>query len=134
MTKEELAGKLDGGQYGHEIPKYLDDAAKSDGLVVVFGASDSLMEFRGAIHNEANVYEEEIVPIYNNAVIENQCDAEDCPYFAALFLGASKIEAVWDEEGYSWIYKTDIPHATFEIMEYGDKYCRGIVFSIGDVK
>lgn len=33
-----------------------------------------------------------------------------------------------------WIYETDIPHETFMIYEGGEPYCRGIVFSVEDVK
>ena len=44
-----------------------------------------------------------------------------------------KITAVWDTDGYSWIYQTDIPHATFEIVEDGAPYCRGIIFALADV-
>jgi hypothetical protein len=40
------------------------------------------------------------------------------------------IEAIWGKDGYSWTYKTDIPHATFDIFEDGEKFCRGIVFDI----
>jgi hypothetical protein len=46
---------------------------------------------------------------------------------------ARKIEAVWAEDGYSWTYRTDIPHATFEITEDGEPYCRGIVFALADL-
>jgi hypothetical protein len=47
---------------------------------------------------------------------------------------APKIEAVWDRDGFSWVYETKIPHATFIIKEDDDNYCRGIVFSIDDLK
>lgn len=47
--------------------------------------------------------------------------------------GAAKITAIWDNYGYSWTYKTTIPHETFEIMEGEQKYCRGIVFSTDDL-
>ena len=33
----------------------------------------------------------------------------------------------------SWSYLTDIPHKTFDIMEDGEIYCRGIVFSLDDL-
>ena len=40
------------------------------------------------------------------------------------------------EEGdlITWCYKTDIPHETFMIYDDGEPYCRGIVFSIEDLK
>jgi hypothetical protein len=47
---------------------------------------------------------------------------------------SKKIEAIWVCEGnYSWIYKTDIPHATFDILEGGSGSCQGIVFSVDNI-
>ncbi|MNW22346.1 hypothetical protein D3C71_2237660 [compost metagenome] len=44
---------------------------------------------------------------------------------------AKSIEALWcKEDGYSWTYKTEIPHATFEVADGDEPYCRGIVFSL----
>jgi hypothetical protein len=41
---------------------------------------------------------------------------------------------LWAEEGdYSWTYATEIPHATFEVIEDDGPYCRGIVFALADV-
>jgi hypothetical protein len=45
--------------------------------------------------------------------------------------GEKYIDAVWCEGEYSWTYKTNIPHATFDIWEDGEKYCKGIVFVKG---
>ena len=47
---------------------------------------------------------------------------------------ATTIKSLWDREGFSWILETEIPHSTFVIMEDGETYCRGIVFSLEDVK
>ena len=48
------------------------------------------------------------------------------------------IKSIWDtthdsgegDEPCSWKYETEIPHATFRIMESGELYCVGIVFDI----
>jgi hypothetical protein len=52
MTKEQLAALLNGREYGSEITREESAQAAKDGLVVLFGASDDLAEFRGAIHDE----------------------------------------------------------------------------------
>jgi len=52
MNKEELAKLLDGCEYRKEITHEQDQIAKDNNLVVVFGASDDLTEFRGAFYNE----------------------------------------------------------------------------------
>jgi len=134
MTKEELAEKLTGREYGSEISNTESSNAKSWGLVVVFGYSDDNVELRGAISDEIGSCDGADIFVTPNGLLENKCEDEDCPYFEAEKSKAVKISAMWcAEEGYSWTYKTDIPHATFEIMENGEHYCRGIVFSLSDV-
>lgn len=51
------------------------------------------------------------------------------------------IKAIWcggetDENGQeiTWTYETEIPQETFMIYEDGEPYCRGIVFSVEDLK
>lgn len=139
MTTKELAALLNGREYGEEILRHEAAAAKAAGLVVVFRSSDDLMEFRGAINDEVGagtvrVDKEGLVPDFDEA-----CDAPDCErkdrlreYFRRENASAT-IKAVWDTEGYSRVYETAIPHETFEIVEDGEKYCRGIVFALADV-
>ena len=133
MIAKEIAAILDGMEYGEDIKEHDIEYAKVNGAVIVFGASDDLMEFRGAIEDEVSCYEGGPAYLDENGLIVNKCDSEDCPYFAEKLLHAKHIEAVWNSEGYSWIYKTLIPHETFEILEEGEKYCRGIVFSMEDL-
>lgn len=52
LTKESLALKLNNCQIDEEISKTDEQEAKKNNLVVVFGASDDLIEFRGAINDE----------------------------------------------------------------------------------
>jgi hypothetical protein len=47
MAKEQLAAILDGSEYPLHINKEIKELLKSAGLVVVYGASDDLMEFDG---------------------------------------------------------------------------------------
>ena len=134
MTKEELAAKLTGREYGSEITDAEAEEAKRAGLVVVFGYSDDNVELRGAVHEEIGTCGGVAVFLDIKGLIENECPESDCPYYARMKEKAAIIETLWCEEtGYSWTYKTDIPHATFEIMEDGEHYCRGIVFALADV-
>lgn len=133
MTKEELAAKLNGREVGDEITEAEAKEAKYTGLVVVFGASDDLMEFEGAIRDEVGCFDGGTAYLTSEGLLENECDNEDCPHFLRLREKATTIEAIWNA-GCSWSYETDIPHATFDIMEDGEKYCRGIVFALADVK
>lgn len=117
MTPQEFAALLNGREYGEEITREEEALAKAHGLVVVFGYSDDNMEFCGAITDEVGCYDG------RHAYVNKD----------GLSNSGKKITAVWDTDGYSWIYQTDIPHATFEIVEGDDPYCRGIVFALADV-
>jgi hypothetical protein len=131
MTKEELAKELHGNEYGEELDAFLEAQAVQAGLVVVFGYSDDLTEFRGAVHDETGC--SAILLTKDGIFNQDECDSE-CKYFRAareaIAKSGNKIKARYDSEG--WTYETTIPHATFDIMEDGRRYCRGIVFSLAD--
>lgn len=57
MTAAELAALLNGREYRKEMSRDEEQVAKAAGLVVVFGASDDLMELRGAISDEVGCYD-----------------------------------------------------------------------------
>jgi hypothetical protein len=133
MNAQELAAALHNREYGDEITAAEERLAKESGLVVVFGASDDLMEFRGAVHDEIGAWEGGVAYFTNAGLLDNECGDEDCPYFEKLKTSAATVKAKWDAEGYSWVYETAIPHVTFDILEDGGKYCRGIVFALADV-
>jgi len=133
MTANELAVKLNNLQYQSDDIEDFHNVAKDNNLIIVFGASDDLMEFRGAIYDEVGCYGGGIAYIQDGVLLQNKCDNDACPYFETEKQISTKIEAVWNQEGYSWIYKTEIPHKTFDILEDEEKYCRGIVFSLADL-
>lgn len=110
--------------------------AQRDGLVVVFGASDDLVEFRGDINDELDAYNGTTVKLDGLGLLPRRESIEDDVELEKYFIrkrgNLKTIEALWcAEDGYSWTFKTDIPHATFEVMEDGEHYCRGIVFDLG---
>lgn len=133
MNKFELAALLNGREMGHEISKSEQEEVKQNNLVIVFGASDDLMEFRGAIRDDISAYGGATAYLNSDGLMINKCH-DDCPYHAKQIESATNINAIWDSEGYSWVYETTIPHETFDILEDGEPYCRGIVFSLDDVK
>jgi len=138
MTRIDMALRLTGREYGAEITKNEEDMANKAGLVVVFGYSDDGVELRGAIDDELSAYEGTIIHVSADGLVQNKCDDEDCPNFAGYNgPGIHKIEALWcaeGDDGPAWIYKTDITHSTFDIMEDGEVFCRGIVFALADVQ
>ena len=132
--RDEIAAELDGSEYPLRISRELAERAKLDGVVIVYGASDDLMEFEGAINNEVGAYDDHSAFLTKDGLLENECANDDCPHFAKLKKSVATIEAIWGDGEYSWTYKTTIPHATFELVEDGEKYCRGIVFNLADVR
>ncbi|MFZ5713072.1 MAG: hypothetical protein ACOY3N_09550 [Bradyrhizobium sp.] len=133
MTKEEAAAQLDGCEYTKEGSRDLWKAMADAGLVAVFGASDDLMEFRGAIRDEVGSYNGGTAYLTSAGLLVNDCDDDNCPHFARAKENAATIEAIWDRDGISWQYETEIPHVTFKVKEDGGDYCEGIVFRLADV-
>lgn len=140
MIKEYLAALLGGIQYpAHRtITKEQIEEAKASGLVIVFGASDDLMEFEGGIRDEFGCYGGGTAWVDSKGLLDrdqiDDGDDEAIADFVERRKTASSFKAIWDKDGFSWIYETDIPHATFEVWEGEDGYCRGIVFALADLK
>ena|SRR5690606_8521479 len=133
---KELAEKLDGIEYPVRLSEELINQAKADGLVIVFGASDDLMEFRGAICDEVGCYDGGTALLDSDGLLPDRDQIKDDDELHQYFNRKQKaktIEALWCEEGdYSWTYITDIPHVAFRVMEDGEPYCLGIVFVLAD--
>lgn len=133
LTKETVAAELDGAEYPFRPTAEQRLAWREAGLVVVFGASDDLMEFEGAIYDERDGEGTALVDHVGLLPMRDGIDDDDeLEAFFARRKVARKIKGKFDSEGYTFVYKTDIPHATFEVMEDGDKYCRGVVFALAD--
>lgn len=135
MTKEDLAARLSGSQYRKEMTAAEECEAAASDLLVVFGASDDLVEFRGAIHDEAGAYDGGTVRIKNGAIFEppehyEQKILAKYGVLKQVVSGGFTIDAIWDEDGWTWQYRTAAPHATFEIFDGEEKYCRGIVIDM----
>lgn len=140
MTKEELAEKLNNIDMNDDY--FLSSKKDNEyNLVIVYGASDDLIQFRSGINDEGDCYEGGdflidkigLLPSFEQLRDYDEDEEEFERYFARK-PKAKKITAIWDNGEYSWTYETDIPHATFDIMEGNEKYCRGIIFSLDDLE
>ncbi len=111
MTKEELAVMLDGRQYLKETTPQIEQLARDNNLLIVYGESDDLCEFRGAIDDEFDCFE-------GGTITHEEL--------------LSPIEAIWcsDDVECSWTYKTDLPYSEFRIFEDDEVYCVGIVVDL----
>lgn len=108
---------------------------------MINGASDDLMEFDGVFMEELSAYQGATAYISADGELLPEITDEDAEVLKKhnvfkyvsedLRAETIKVEACWEEEQpYSWTYKTDAPHATFDILEDGEKYCRGIVLQL----
>lgn len=143
MKAAEFAALLSGREYMHEITEAEEARAKALGLVVIFGASDDLAELRGAIYDEIGAGDGTVLRIGavhglipNWESVDRESEEDSRSYHDMVRAGFSEVEVEWapDDEPLSWRFKTAIPHATFNVMEDGDVFCRGIVFALADVK
>lgn len=140
-TTETIATALHSMEYSMNVPKNIATEAKAANIVIVYGSSDDLMEFDGAIYDEVGAYDGTTVLIDAKGVMPSWESASESQEAALDYFerkpNARSIKALWEPTepaGASWAYKTDIPHATFDVMEDGEIYCRGIVFSLSDIQ
>lgn len=138
MTKEEFAALITGREYRKEITRAEAAQAKAAGLLVIYGASDDLLEFDGAFRDELGAYNGTTARFHAGGTLPawEDLDKDDESEAEAYFVHKAKactVTASWDTDGYSWVISTDLPHATFEVLDDGEKYCRGIVVSVTDL-
>ena len=143
MSPQEFAALLNGRQYTHEITGEEAKQAKALGLVVMFGYSDDNVELEGAVDDEIGANDGTTLRMTREGVLtdwdtfypQNEDEEAFEDYFRKKALGTREIEAVWCPSylNASWAFRTDIPHATFDVMDGDELFCRGIVFRLSDV-
>jgi hypothetical protein len=146
---KEFADKLDGCE---SMSKSDIQYAKENDIVIVYGASDDLIEFDGAISDEGDCYNGGDVLVRKSGIIHNVEECEEAINtlkengFDGLELSeiTSKITSIWcpdyvefdgfNVSGFTWNIETKIPHEKFKMYEDGDVYSVGIVFKKSDLK
>jgi len=135
MNVKEWAEKLNNKEYGWEINNNEMLNAKADGVIIAYGASDDLLEFRGAIYDEFSCFEGGECRITKDLKIFNEDEnREEFTYNKKEIDTMKIVKAIWapeDKHGNicsSWLITTDFPHETFDLLEDGELYCKGIVF------
>lgn len=148
MKKEDLAQLLNGRQYYLEMTPREEKLAKDNNLLVCFGNSDDLLELRGIIYDEVDACKGGTASIVlkkeNKLGLMNGCDLESIKDLfeendLAFNLPIVEIEAVWcpvelNDLKASWLIKSKIPSASFDIMEDDILYCRGLVIERADIE
>lgn len=148
MNLKEWAEKLNGCEYGNEISDENKKALSEDGVVVVYGYSDDLMELDGAIYDEYEAYDEETYYWFGKSFVSNDKINEFLNYIDDDFYAFKPlIEPLFKknfERSYitskpgkdcQFEYQTNIPNVEwFDVMEDGELYCKGFVFYKNDLK
>jgi hypothetical protein len=139
VTRNELAAAMNGREYGVEITQDEARTAKASGLVAFFGASDDLLEARGAIHDEWGAYESTAIDFTKTLWAIELVD--ECDNLVAAGWTPPRsffcVKVEWypdDRPNLSWRISSKSPHSTFEIMEDGEAFCVGIVIDVGEIR
>ena len=130
MGIKEFADMLNGREYGYSpFTNEEIKIAKENKFVIVYGASDDLVEFDGYYREEAGCFDGGIVTFDKNGTSD---DGEEHQYKIAVFW-CGKCKHSEKEYEATWKYETDIPHATFYMMEDGEKYCKAMVLDVSNL-
>jgi len=135
MDKFEFAKLID-GQNRRKFPlKEVQQQAKDNELLFIFGRGDDIVEICGVICEEVDGYEG--VKFYltmdkkKEVVYPISADRGESPWgnvYIDQWRPRVEIEAIWQDEEYpSWIIKTELPHATFMLVDEDSDFCQGIV-------
>jgi hypothetical protein len=140
LRVKEWAAKLNGIEYpADELDKFSKEMAEN-GIIAAYGASDDLLEFRGAIYDEAGAWEgtEVRLAVYPDGTVKifNEEENRETFEFNHEEIDRMKtVRAVWGPKSIeaSWAIETSISHESFDIMEDGELFCRGVVFHMYDL-
>jgi hypothetical protein len=134
----EIAAQLNGVEYRNEDEQFDAKILCDEGIVVAYGASDDLLELRGAIDDEYGAYEGTSIMLIKTKdweikAISGEGFDENRSYIGGDF--EHHITAEWCPKDIdaSWKITPACEHATFNVMEDDELYCVGAVFYLKDV-
>lgn len=143
MTPQEFVKvALTGREYGWKLSEEEKALAKKHDIVIAYGDSDDLLEFRGAIEDEASAIDGGTAHIVNGKLYEAPDDdeVETLQKFGVdidkQLQSAITVNAEWCPKDLdcSWRISVNREHATFDVMEDGELFCRGVVFKLANGK
>ena len=121
MNTKEWAEKLNNIEYPADEIWDMRKQFEEDGVVVVYGASDDLIEFEGAIQDEGDCYNDEVFYLNKEGLTTSY--------------SKNYVKVTHPHDGtVQFNYETNIPCEWFNVVEDGELYCKGFVFNINDLK
>lgn len=134
MDKLEAAKLLNGSEYREEGSPELFKQMKENKLVAVFGASDDLTEFFGAINDEVGA--PRVIKLDNKGyILHNKCDDSYCPYYEEIeknVVNEIYVEFSPKDIDATWKITANFPYEPFNVYEDGELYCQGLVYDLKD--
>lgn len=137
------AGQLTGREYPFTMTNDEKKRAQDDDIVIVYGLSDDLLEFEGAIYDECGAWNGTTVRLCPEGIYDTNSMfwkkiESGLSYSSEQIMKMPVIEAVWCPQvdnvcWASWEIRTNMKHMKFDIMEDGKLYCRGIIFHINEI-
>jgi len=131
-TIEEWAKIFEGRKYREEVTQEEKAQLKSDGIVLLVGASDDMIISYGAIEDEFSneVFYDEKSKELNSGNGDSYC-SEECKYYRSAKKTWKEIERIWSDTKEKWIFTCEIKtHIKGNIVvEYGE-YGEFLLFKI----
>ncbi len=122
MDIKEFAKSISGKEYGYpQFTKEEIETAKENGFVIAL-RDKNFLEFRGAM--DGWILSEGGACFSKERIEHINLKSETFPNYIKEIKGSD----------IKYVFETKIPHEAFMIYDGGDPYCRGIVFSIDNVK
>lgn len=135
LSKEEFAAMISGRQISQLLNASEIRAAKSAGLFIIYGDSDDVISVRGLQNNDFDVDDHWVSGNGIVDITEEQAETlKEFGFYDQFLEGAVRLECYFDEPGqeFSWEFKVDMQHSTFEIYEGEERFCLGIVLDSKD--
>ena len=141
MTPQEFANLITGREYPFRPTAQEKQTAKENGLVVIWGQSDDLLELDGAVYDEGGAWNgtkarfdaKGILPIYESGELQSDepTTIQECIELADRWKRSFSVQAEWCPKGtsLSWRISVDekLSSAMFVVMEDDEPMCEGIV-------
>lgn len=128
MNIKDFANTLGTRPMGDEVPYHMVIEAQRQNYLIVFGVSDDLIEVCGARSDEFDAFRPTAIYVTSHRVYaadENRPAAAQ-PIHVEYSKPTTENPALWK-------LSTDIPHATFDVMEDGELFCRGLVIDLNNL-
>ncbi len=133
LSAKEFAEVLSLRDFSEGLYEIEAECAKRNGLVIVYGYSDDVIQLDGAVRTFGDCFQGGKFHLVKNKGCWKLADGVGkCNNISALWYSCDAVNDYG--ECIPWSYKTDIPCENFYVTRDGDPFCEGFVFSINDLK